>query len=89
MNSTEYITVLSYSLLLFLGENNDKKYVFQQGNARIHVKSHRVWISYVTNLLRFYCGQLAFLTWILLKKFEEFLYEEYIQITDNLSVLKI
>ena len=37
MNSLEYITDLSYGLLLFLRENNNKKYVFRQGNDRIHV----------------------------------------------------
>ena len=45
--------------------------------------------GFVTNLLRFYCGQLVLLTWILLKMFRELLSEEYIEITDNLLGFKI
>ena len=36
MNSAEYISVLSCSLLPFLRENNEKQYVFQQNNVRFH-----------------------------------------------------
>ena len=40
VNSTEYITVLSCSLLCFLRENNEKSYVFQQDNVRVHSSRH-------------------------------------------------
>ena len=42
MNSTEYITVLSCSLVLFLRENNEKIYIFQQNNVRIYGNSQSV-----------------------------------------------
>ena len=65
-----------------------RKYVFQQDNIRIHgSRPSEEWFH--NQLLRFYCDQLALLTWILLKMFREFLSEEYIEITDNLPVLKI
>ena len=53
MNSVDYITVLSCSLLPFLRENNDKN--MSSNRTMIEFTSaDRVWNGFVTNLLRFY-----------------------------------
>ena len=71
------------SILLFLAvvsfpswEKIIKKYIFSTEQCQ---NSDRMLNSFVMNLLMFYCDQLAFLTWILLKMFREFLSEEWIQ----------
>ena len=88
MNSIEYITVPSCSWLSFLKKLWEKN-MFSNRTMSEFMAADWVWNGFVTNLLRFYFDQLAFLTWILLKMLREFLSEEYIQITDNLPVLKI
>lgn len=46
MNSQEYIDVLQKSLVPFLKRNRQKKIVFQQDNARIHVSRETMdWFS--------------------------------------------
>ena len=66
-----------------------KMYIFSNRTKSEFMAADLVMNGFVTNLFRFYCDQLALLTWILLKMFSGFLSEEYIHIIDNLPALKI
>ena len=83
------------STLLFLAvvcspfwEKIMTKNMFSNGTMSEIMAADRVWNGYVANLLRFYCEQLALLTWLLLKVLRAFLSQVHIQIERNLLVLK-